>query len=205
MNGVEKTLMARWNGATWYFETMTGGSKFLDVSCVGTTACTAVGNAGGSAFIQAWNGSEWKTQTVASPAGLVLDGVSCTAANACTAVSETSPANTLVVQRWDGTSWKAQTTATLTGATSVKGLEVSCSTATHCIAVGSYVNSSGVGVPLIERWNGTTWQVQTTATPAGSTNPVLSGVKCFNPSLCLAVGGNDTGVGKGETLSTWAF
>jgi hypothetical protein len=204
-----KPVVVRWSGSEWYNEVPTpGGPEFgrmLDVSCVSLTACTAVGSTSpaNNALIWAWNGTAWKSQTPASSVGLVLDAVSCAAANACTAVSETSPANTLVAQRWNGTKWETQTTATLTGATAVKGLDVTCITATRCIAVGSYVNGSSVGTALIERWNSTSWTAQTApAAPAGSSNPTLWGVSCAKPSWCSAVGGYDTEAGKGQTFAT---
>ena len=204
VNGVVVRLAA----GEWYNDLPAAGAppagKLTDVSCVSATACEAVGAKQNSVVTQilGWNGIEWKNQTPASSTGLVLDAVSCSAANACTAVSETSPANTLVAQRWNGTSWENQTTATLTGATSVKGLDVSCTTATRCFSVGSYVNGSGVKTALIERWNGTAWTLQTApAAPAGSSNPVLWGVSCVRPSFCVAVGGYDTEVGKGQTFA----
>src|SRR5215472_9463155 len=36
---------------------------------------------------------------------------------------------------------------------------VSCPAANWCMAVGTYVRSSGAGVTLAERWNGTSWRI----------------------------------------------
>ena len=64
---------------------------------------------------------------------------------------------------------------------------VSCPAPTACVAVGTQ-DSSGTGVKLIERWNGTKWVVQLSPTPAGARSSSLSAVKCTSSSFCVAVG-----------------
>jgi hypothetical protein len=97
------TLAEAWDGTTWSVETTanpTGfASDFLeDVSCTATPACTAVGtsyNAAGNPgmLAEVWNGSAWVIEDTPTPKGATsseLNGVSCTAAGACTAVGEYS-------------------------------------------------------------------------------------------------------------------
>ena len=43
---------------------------------------------------------------------------------------------------------------------------------------------------MAERWNGTTWSVQQTATPTGAYVSTLAGVSCPTPHTCMAVGGS---------------
>jgi hypothetical protein len=42
--------------------------------------------------------------------------------------------------------------------------------------------------PLAEAWNGTSWSLQKTPSPAGSSTTVLSGVACAAAGPCDAVG-----------------
>ncbi|HEX9032603.1 MAG TPA: hypothetical protein VF834_12215 [Streptosporangiaceae bacterium] len=68
---------------------------------------------------------------------------------------------------------------------------VSCPSATSCMAVGYYLDSAGLTVPLAETWNGTSWQQQTVPSPAGGRSPGLDGVSCISASFCEAVGITD--------------
>ncbi len=75
-----------------------------------------------------------------------------------------------------------------TGAKASSFSGVSCSAATACEAVGSYVNSGGTTVTLAESWNGTAWSIQSTPNPTGATSSSLSSVSCISSSACTAVG-----------------
>jgi hypothetical protein len=65
----------------------------------------------------------------------------------------------------------------------------SCSSASACSAVGSYASSTtGLPMPLAERFNGTSWQQQAIPVPAGTQWADLSGVSCPASFSCVAVG-----------------
>jgi hypothetical protein len=64
----------------------------------------------------------------------------------------------------------------------------SCAAATSCMAVGTHVKTSGAGVTLAERWNGSRWRIQPTPDPRGAAVSSLWGVSCTAPSSCTAVG-----------------
>ena len=69
--------------------------------------------------------------------------------------------------------------------------DVSCVSATSCVAVGNYENSVGNDLTLAEVWNGATWKIQKTPNPAGATSSILSGVSCTSAAsrtTCTAVG-----------------
>ena len=68
---------------------------------------------------------------------------------------------------------------------------ISCVSMGACIATGSYTNSSGVTVTLVESWNGTEWTVQTTPNETGATSSELSSVSCTSVKVCTAVGSNN--------------
>jgi hypothetical protein len=69
---------------------------------------------------------------------------------------------------------------------------MSCLSATSCVAVGSFVNSSGITDTLAEAWNGKSWHKQTTPSIASDTvpavSPALTGVSCPVAGFCEAVG-----------------
>ncbi len=185
------------------------------VSCVGSTACMAVGasmvsTAQQRALAQAWDGSTWTAHAVPKPTGATrtrLAAVSCTAANACTAVGSYSlppgpdggsrDMNPFVV-RWNGTAWTTQTVPLPAGTQKAYFNGVSCTTATACKAVGGYSTASVKSGTLIEHWNGSAWAVRGSPNPAGATFSSLNGVSCVG-STCMAVGSYTQaagGVGK---------
>src|SRR5205085_8972657 len=55
---------------------------------------------------------------------------------------------------------------------------VSCSGASACTAVGSYVRGSSVGATLAERRDGDAWTIEPTPNPAGARVSALQGVSC---------------------------
>ncbi len=129
--------------------------------------------------------------------------MSCTSASACTAVGYANGAgvSTTLGERWNGTSWSIQSTPNPTGATYSFLSGVSCPSATDCTAVGFYVNSTGTQETLAERWNGTTWSIQTTPNPSGALSSGLNGVSCASSATCTAVGTFFENVGMGRTLA----
>ena len=133
-------------------------------------------------------------QATPDPGGAIgssLSGVSCTASDACTAVGSyninTSGTVVTLAEAWDGTSWAIQATPNPAGST-LNGLSgVSCAAARSCEAVG-YASTPSTLVTLAEAWNGKSWSIQTTPTPAGATGGLLSSVSCTAADVCTAVG-----------------
>jgi hypothetical protein len=74
------------------------------------------------------------------------------------------------------------------GATFSELDDLSCTTASACIAVGTYGISPDTVVTLAEDWNGTSWTVQSTPNPSGATESDLAGVSCSWATACTAVG-----------------
>jgi hypothetical protein len=203
-SGVVVPLAEAWDGTAWQIRPIpnpTGGtsSQLSAVSCTAADACTAVGYVGGNSGLaplaEAWGGTTWQIQPIPEPEGATdsqLAGVSCTAADACTAVGQDVNASRVTVplaEAWDGTSWQIQPAPTPTSATSSELSAVSCTAADTCTAVGSFTDSSGQTVPLAERWSGASWTVESTPVPAGATRGSdLQGVSCVAASVCTAVG-----------------
>jgi hypothetical protein len=118
----------------------------------------------------------------------------------------------IVAEHWNGKRWAIQNIVTPPGSASTFMQGVSCSAAASCTAVGSYNNASGLGVTLAEMWNGASWAVQDTPSPAGATEgSTLIGVSCPSPADCTAAGYSTDGSGNTTTLaeqwngSAWAI
>jgi hypothetical protein len=204
------TLAERWAGRRWVIEPTINpagadASQLLAVSCSAAGACTAVGSSVTSTGVQVtlaerWNGVSWTSQQSAVPAGAVtagLSGISCPAANLCTAVGQYAdasfPGRTMVLaEAWNGTSWQIQPAPSPAPpqqeATSGSGLTaVSCASPSLCTAAGYYTAVTGTKA-LAERWNGTSWSIQPTPSPARSRGGGLAAVSCPSPTDCVAAG-----------------
>src|SRR5262249_36128271 len=115
-----------------------------------------------------------------------LRGISCTSRSACTAVGlyDVGYSEFPLIERWNGTRWSIQHTKPISHSHHSRLLAVSCVPESVCIAVGSF-DRNGNTLPLVERWNGTTWNVQRAPKAGGG---VLQGVSCASTSTCTAVG-----------------
>lgn len=187
--GLVLTLAERWDGSEWKIQTTPNVEKaenFLEsVSCSSSTACMAVGRHYGIGLAESWNGTEWKMVTTAS--GYPLSDVSCTASSACTAVGAVLGPKETVAERWNGSEWKVQSTPN--PAESVRNsLEgVSCSSSNECTAAGWTEDGSELETTLVEHWDGSSWEIETTPNPAES-SATLWGISCPSSEACEAVG-----------------
>ncbi len=182
------------------------------IDCLWSTWCVAVGRyttSGGSikSLAMFWNGTEWKIQTVTDPEGATestLLDISCTPSpNRCTAVGgweNSKEEQFTLAYRFNGTStWTLQSTPNPSGSTASVFQEVSCATETSCTAAGSSL-SGGSPQTLAEKWNGSSWSIQGTSTPSGSSFSALFGVSCRS-TTCMGVGWSTDGSGVDTTLA----
>ncbi|HEV2371671.1 MAG TPA: hypothetical protein VGS19_05820, partial [Streptosporangiaceae bacterium] len=84
--------------------------------------------------------------------------------------------------------------------TSVQFNSVSC-TATACDAVGYYLTPSYT--MLAEHYNGSTWTIESTPAPVGSTAALLNGVSCVSATNCTAVGNYDANSMTNALAARW--
>lgn len=171
-------------------------SSLSGVSCASATYCIAVGrteNVSGVTLAEAWNGTSWSRQTTPNPEGEVsfvrLSGVSCPSTESCEAVGSYEGRHGTVsfAEHWNGSAWSLQTTPNLEPASYVALMKISCSSASACTAVGYYING-GSQTPLVEKWNGTSWSVQSVPLPGGIESSYLGGISCTSSTMCVAVG-----------------
>jgi hypothetical protein len=218
-----RTLAERWDGTSWRIQATAGpagdpAAGFFAVSCSSPRACTAVGAATSSAgqtttLAERWDGTAWRIQDTPNPAGShgsELLAVSCSSPGACTAAgsynTSTGVAKALA-ERWDGTSWRIQAAPSPAGASGTGLAAVSCSSARACTAAGSYNTSAGTSLMLAEAWDGTSWRIQATPSPAGAIASFFLAVSCSSPGACTAVGSyaagarTASGTGAGKPLA----
>ncbi len=181
--GATESLIESWNGHRWVVVPTVPALILLGVSCPAVTACTAVGAQNEQAAIESWNGTRWTlVPNVPHIPGLGtgLHSVSCSSAEACSAVGSDSSGRTLI-ERWNGTSWTIVSSPNLPDSNILWG--VSCVSASACTAVGV----GGTNVTLIEAWNGASWSIVPSPNQ-GSGNDFLASVSCASVTACTASG-----------------
>jgi hypothetical protein len=144
------------------------------------------------------NAATWRLQSTPNPAGAIgssLKGVACPTSEACVAVGQQEPVSGTIStlgEHFTAGTWRLDTTPN-PGSGIDPLLAVSCSSTTACTAVGSTAARTGA---IAERWNGTSWALQTTA-EASTKN--FEGVECYSAEGCIAV----SGVGAGALSEIW--
>jgi hypothetical protein len=202
--------VVRWNGSTW--SDVLSNKHLSAVSCVSASTCMAAGNLKIStivrhALVVSWHAGKWST--VPSPSRLtysnVLAGVSCPSATSCVAVGHYLDSKSVMqtlVESWNGSTWSI--VASPNEGTLGSSLDsISCTSASACMAVGSYT-TAGSAQPLIESWNGKTWSILSSAAISGQ-SPQLTGVSCTSAKSCMAVGVYGTVAGEDFTTFTEAW
>jgi hypothetical protein len=191
-------LIERWNGSAWTIVASpnpagSSNSRLVDVDCVSTTSCFAVGatTIGGlqRTLVQRWNGTTWTIVTSPNPPGTSPNGladIDCTTAAHCFAVGATNAdsfSGQTLIERWNGTTWMIASGAV---AGALQG--VSCVSTSDCLAVGDDQGRSDPSA-LAMHWNGTTWTPA--PGPQSSTDTFLTkaaAVYCTAANFCAAVG-----------------
>jgi hypothetical protein len=87
-------VIERWDGSSWEVQqTLPASSGLSSVSCVSSTACTAVGRGGSSGYLaERWDGTSWSEQPTPGPNPLSIifprafSDVDCSSDAACMAV-----------------------------------------------------------------------------------------------------------------------
>jgi hypothetical protein len=149
----------------------------------------------------------WRLALPVNPAGgntVSLKRTSCKSATSCIGVGaykNGSGVTVALAESWSGVEWTQQTAPSPSGAKESELEGVSCTSEGACTAVGYYLSSAGVQLPLIERWNGEKWTLQEAPVPAGSIETALSGVSCASATSCTAVGTYATVTGKDRSLA----
>jgi hypothetical protein len=132
--------------------------------------------------------AKWSLQSAAIPAGASaspLYGVSCTTATACMAVGGyTSSGDTYpYADEYASGKWTVRSMVNPTGETDTIAFGVSCTSSSACTAVGREEGTTSG--EFAERWNGTSWALQSPVNRSGGS---LNSVSCAKSTECVAVG-----------------
>jgi hypothetical protein len=160
-----------------------------------------------------WNGTTWTKEKSPPPRGAqnsYLYGVSADSATDIWAAGYTNSGagstvpNKTWLPHWNGTTWTKVKSPSPTKPTLMSFWltlrAVSAVSKTDAWAAGAYENSSGVIVPLMLHWNGTTWTKVKTTAPSSAHSIFLYGVSADSATDAWAVGYYTHSSGVGETL-----
>jgi hypothetical protein len=213
-NGITaKTLIEHWNGTSWSITTSASPSaqhnELNAVTCNAVSDCWAVGssndvNGNVLTLVEHWNGASWSVTDSPNIDGAwdnELSAVSCAGSSDCWAVGfyDTSVIYQTLIEHWDGTSWTIVSSPN-TASTSENFLTgVSCFASSGCMAVG-LSNDGIVNATLIERWDGTEWNIIGSPNENAHRSDFLTSIACASGNDCVATGGFDNGIGEFQGL-----
>jgi hypothetical protein len=218
-----KPLVEHWNGTRWSVMQVPTGGVLSSVACATGRSCIAVGSGPSSSgywvpFSVRWNGTRWSKTSMGTPRYIAewLYGVSCPSVRVCIAVGTNKPNpggvgyDTLGLSalRWNGTRWSrlASPRPLDPGGSGLPGAggfgAVACTATTSCFGVGSYGPGglTALRQTLVEHWDGATWSLVDSPSPAGVNQAVLSGVSCPTATSCVAVGSTSSGASLAEVF-----
>src|SRR5436305_5682568 len=133
-----------------------------------------------------------------------LAGISCSSSTWCVAVGDyvdSSNLDAALIERWNGVGWTIVPAPNPAGTRRLRLFGVSCTSSKACVAVGNRDVGTGSVDAIAERWNGSSWTLETM--PAGLSE--LHGVSCSSRNACTAVGGNQAVRWDGASWTTQTF
>jgi hypothetical protein len=190
------------------------GAELSAVQCLRPAGCVAVGtySAGSAGLIVAGAGTAWTAAAAPLPAGaaaapaasfrdITCSGATCVAVGSYTDAAGNRQAM-IVSLRAKITALTAPLPAGFAPAQGSPGAElnsVACPTATECVAVGVYTDTSGEARLLLVTGTGSAWKASRAPVPANARTvgsqaqgvlapPALTSVTCPQASACVAVG-----------------
>jgi hypothetical protein len=98
--------------------------------------------------------------------------------------------------------WTFQKSRNPKGSTDAELAGLACTSASNCVAVGSWSDAQGSESTLVERWNGSKWSIDPSPNPKGD-GALLSGVSCWSANVCMAVGSYHKGAGMRTLILQW--
>ena len=203
-----------WSPGSW-------SGWLTSISCPSSSSCETAGYFSfKQTLIESWSQSTGSWSIVSSPnvgtdVTNTLSGVSCVSSTFCVAVGAyydtSAQAYLSLIESYNGTSWSV--VAGANGSTSSYSsnslLDVTCTSATYCVAVGNYEDppnfTTGASSPtetLIETWNGSSWSLDTSTDPSSTFN-YLFGISCASSTSCVTVGFYDNSSGVFQTLAEY--
>jgi hypothetical protein len=173
------------------------------VACTSASYCVAVGSDGnGEPLVLAgdpssWSGANAKQITLGKAFGAYgwLNSIACTSASYCVAVGSDNSGQPLVLagdpSSWSGANAKQITLGKAFGSSGNLD-SIACTSASHCVAVGSDGNFDSNNQPLVLTGDPSSWGAaqakQITLGKAFSSSGSLNSIACSSASYCVAAG-----------------
>lgn len=195
--GEDGAFVEGWNGSKWSAKVAPKvDGQLQHVSCATQGQCVAVGFRGNSTSLSLrLKDNTWSVAKAPNFGGEdSLEGISCPHASSCLAAgnyynSENGDSSPEALA-WNGKAWASTATpANPDGESALNS--VGCVSSTDCVAVGQDVFwTQGLleSQPLLETWNGTSWNQVENSVASPANDPFLSDVSCVSSTLCVAVG-----------------
>jgi hypothetical protein len=201
------------------------------VACPSAGECVAVGqykdsSGNGEGVLLTGSGTTWTATEAPLPGDAIIDpssadpfiasiaSVACPSVGDCVAVGsyqDSSGQRQGLLVTGSGTTWTATKAPLPDGASAFPGAEVdgvSCASATACVAIGSYQDSSGQLQGLLLTGSGTTWGATRATPPSGAAYDLiypLESVACASGMPCVVVGSYyDSAKTRQAVLLTWS-
>jgi hypothetical protein len=204
----ERAIAEVWNGSTWreYTAPSKPYSNLDTISCLAptttTTSCTLGGlyltSAGDFVWAERFDGLHWSAPvslpqpTTANAHVQFFNGMSCTSTTSCVGVGTSvngSNHSIAFAEVLSNGKWSARTITFQSGQQDSLN-DVSCASASYCIAVGgdgAFTTLTG-GKAAFAIWNGSTWQLHVAPAPHTGHGNVLFGVDCVTSAYCVLTG-----------------
>jgi hypothetical protein len=164
------------------------------IACPNATQCWAVGQTasapggntlseGRGPLLKLETAGHWRTVAVRGRGARrgALEAIACPGASDCWAVGGSSAQGSALVEHWTGGTWQPVPSPALPGA---QLDAVSCASASACWAIGGTQSRTGAAGDVLERWNGSQWNLAGTL-PGGLQPREIS---CPAAGHCLALG-----------------
>jgi Cutinase len=193
------------------------GGSLTSMACPSALVCVAdgtyveydpsTGEGSGQGMVLADSGGTWTVAQAPVPPGgragsasfgsLSAESVACPSAAWCTAVGSyydsTADTSAGLLLTWSGGAWTATRAPAPRGSTDVEPSGVACAAVSSCTAIGTYSDSAGNSVGLIDADTGSAWTV-------GKANTALSfSVACPSASTCVIGADGEVYTGSGTT------
>ena len=214
--GLRTWGLRTWGLRTWGLRTWALRTWVLRAAAALLVVAAPVVAVGQSPLAGAAVPSGWNIVTTPSIGNAAVSndfvlGSACANAFECWAVgfsvsggTGSSSTTAALIEQWNGSAWSIAPSPVAPSPGGYALFGVTCVTSSDCWAVGG-ARAVTAGAPfgtLTENWNGTSWSIVPSPTPAGATGAFLRSVDCVDVSDCWAVGNTATPTGTGQGVLT---
>ena len=215
-DGTNKTFAIHWDGTEWsVVDTPAPSASLSELNGVVAVSSDDVWAAGAyqtdtgiPSLVEHWNGKKWKVLPSPNPDNAQLTQFGPLVAFGPNDIetigyyADSAGGIDPMAAHYNGKRWRLQFMESPGGLGTLL-LGASASGPDDIWADGVFLDDSGVGVPLIEHFNGKHWTISSQAIPGGSPNSQLTGVSSPSSTDAWAVGETQVGSDFETLLEHW--